>query len=195
MPALPSINCEDRRRVVQPHGVCCVWLGVLLAVQEGDHGPALSESIGMHLLGHEAVVAQEEAAVAVGDARRCAGDDCARRRHRRARHDYRLVPFTAARDQTLIKNFSRNPRVGRTEAPHALQGRQQAQAELRCDGRRCGIGKFIDLCFDLGPQLIEPHLKDIPHLLLLRPLCGDCLFHSDGRNALKLLLEGFPIGE
>lgn len=86
---MSSINSENRRWIVQSHGVRRLRLRVLLAVQEGDHGPALLEPVGLHVLGNEAVVAKKEAAVAARNARRSASHDCSSRRHRRAGNDYR----------------------------------------------------------------------------------------------------------
>jgi hypothetical protein len=74
---------------VQSHGVCGVWLGVLLAVQERDNRFALFESFWMHVLGHKAVVEEEEASMAVGDARWSTSHDCTSRRYRSASYDNR----------------------------------------------------------------------------------------------------------
>lgn len=76
---------------MQSHGVRRVWLRVLLAVQERNHRFTLSEPFGMHVLGHEALVAKEEIAVAAWHARWRARDDCFSGRNCCASDDYRLV--------------------------------------------------------------------------------------------------------
>lgn len=74
-------------------------LRVLLAVQEGDYGSALLESIRLHVLGNQAMVAQEETALAARHTRWCAGHDCPSRWHCCARHDHRY--------ETVIEDVSR----------------------------------------------------------------------------------------
>lgn len=74
---------------MQPYGVRRVRLGVLLVVQEGDNRLALLESVWLHVLGHEAMVAEKEAFMAARDTRWSACDDCARGRDCCASDDYR----------------------------------------------------------------------------------------------------------
>jgi hypothetical protein len=89
MSTLPSINSENRRWLVQSYGVRRLRLRILLAVQEGNHRFALLESFGLHILGHQALVAEEEAALAARYARGSASHDSFSRRNRRASHDNR----------------------------------------------------------------------------------------------------------
>lgn len=74
---------------MQSHGVRCLRLRVLLAVQEGNYGSALLESIGLHVLGHEALVAQEETSLATRHIGRRASHDRSSRWHCCSSHDYR----------------------------------------------------------------------------------------------------------
>lgn len=84
-----------------------------------------AQSVGLHVLGQEAVVAQEEAALAAGHARRGARRHCAGRRHRGAGHDHR------------------HSGVGRPQSAQSLQGRRQAQAQRCRPQRRAGIGELL----------------------------------------------------
>lgn len=101
MSALSSADSQDRWWLVQSHGVCRVWLRVLLAVQEGNHWPSLLESFGLHILGHKTVVAEEETAMAVGNACWCTSHDCTCCRNCCASDDHRFVERKA-----FILNFS-----------------------------------------------------------------------------------------
>lgn len=76
---------------MQSHGVRCVRLGVLLAVHEGDQRSTLLESVGMHILGQEAVVEEKEITVAVGHAGWCSCWYRSSRWDCCSCHDYRLV--------------------------------------------------------------------------------------------------------
>lgn len=91
MSPVPGADRQDGRRFLQPHGLCHLRIRVLLAVHEGDQRSALPEPVRLHLLGQEAMVAQKEAPVAAGNAGGGPARDCPGRRHRRARHDHRLV--------------------------------------------------------------------------------------------------------
>lgn len=68
MPPLPGADRQDGRRFVQPHGLRHLRVGVLLALHERDQRPALPEPLRVHFLGQEAMVPEEEAAVAAGNA-------------------------------------------------------------------------------------------------------------------------------
>ena len=109
---------QDGRRLVQPHHVQRVRLRVLLALHEGDQRPALPFALGLHVLGQEALVAQEEDHVAAGHAHWGARGHRAHSGRRRALHTHRLAHLVGA--QGLL----------------ALQAREQAQAQS--DGDRHG---------------------------------------------------------
>lgn len=85
---MSSINSQNRRWFVQSHGVRRLRFGVLLAVQEGDYGLALSQSVRLHVLGHEALVSQKETSLAAWNASRSSGYDCIGRWYRCARYDH-----------------------------------------------------------------------------------------------------------
>ena len=74
---------------MQSHGVRCMWFRVLLAVQERDYRFALFESIRMYILGHKAMVEEEEAFMATRNTRGCTCNDCSSRWNCRSRNDYR----------------------------------------------------------------------------------------------------------
>lgn len=78
---------------MQSHGVRRLWIRILLAVQERNHRSTLSESIGLHILGHQALVEKEEVALAAWHTGRCASHDRFSRRNCCARHDYRFVDW------------------------------------------------------------------------------------------------------
>ena len=56
LPPLQRPDREDGRRLVQPHDLRGLRRRVLLALHEGDLGPALPQPVGMHLLGEENMV-------------------------------------------------------------------------------------------------------------------------------------------
>ena len=58
LPALLRPDRQDGGRELQPHDVRCLRRRVLLALHEGDLGPALPQSVGVHILGEEAMVRQ-----------------------------------------------------------------------------------------------------------------------------------------
>ena len=59
VPPLQRVDREDGRRLLQPHDVRGVRGGVLLALHEGDFGPALPQSVRVHILGEEAMVRRQ----------------------------------------------------------------------------------------------------------------------------------------
>ena len=56
LPALLRPDRQDGGRELQPHDVRGLRRRVLLALHEGDLGPALPQSVGVHILGEEAMV-------------------------------------------------------------------------------------------------------------------------------------------
>ena len=88
LPTLQHPDRENGRRVLQPHDVCCLRHRVLLALHERDFGPALPESIRLHFLGEEALVAKEEAILAAGHSGRSSGGNRPLGWHRRPSHDH-----------------------------------------------------------------------------------------------------------
>lgn len=121
-----AVRCADRedgRWFVQPHDVLGVRGRVLLAVHEGDQRPALPLTLGLHLLGQEAVVAQEEAPLAARYPGGCARGHRAPSGHLHSGHDHR------------------DPRVGGPKALRPVQQGPHPQTEPDHRQRRRSLRK------------------------------------------------------